>query len=114
MTHTHQDAQQKLPVAEILFTGFTIIITDGVNITSRPLSGTDVFLLCGYAAETALCVWFAFRHSQRTTHPNNFIRELIFMAIMAVSCWAVPSNITRLLAIIATLVYIAYVLRYGK
>ena len=112
MTHTHQDAQQKLPVAEILFTGFTIIITDGVNITSRPLSGTDVFLLCGYAAETALCVWFAFRHSQRTTHPNNFIRALIFMAIMAVSCWA--SNITRLLAIIATLVYIAYVLRYGK
>ena len=56
MTHTHQDVQQKLPVAEILFTGFTIITTDGLNITSRPLSGTDMFLLCGYAAETALCV----------------------------------------------------------
>ena len=111
MTHTHQDVQQKLPVAEILFTGFTIITTDGLNITSRPLSGTDMFLLCGYAAETALCVWIAFRHSH---HPNNFVRALIFMAIMAVSCWAVPSNITRLLAIIATLVYIAYVLRYGK
>ena len=111
MTHTHQDAQQKLPVAEILFTGFTIITTDGLNITSRPLSGTDMFLLCGYAAETALCVWIAFRHSRRTTHPNNVVRALIFMAI---SCWAVPSNITRLLAIIATLVYIAYVLRYGK
>ena len=107
MTHTHQDVQQKLPVAEILFTSFTIITTDGLNITSRPL-------LCGYAAETALCVWIAFRHSHRTTHPNNFVRALIFMAIVAVSCWAVPSNITRLLAIIATLVYIAYVLRYGK
>ena len=114
MTHTHQDVQQKLPVAEILFTGFTIITTDGLNITSRPLSGTDMFLLCGYAAETALCVWIAFRHSRRTTHPNNVVRALIFMAIMAVSCWAVPRNITRLLAIIATLVYIAYVLRYGK
>jgi len=114
MTHTHQDVQQKLPVAEILFTGFTIITTDGLNITSRPLSGTDMFLLCGYAAETALCVWFAFRHSQRTTHPNNVVRALIFMAIVAVSCWAIPNNITRLLALIATLVYIAYVLRYGK
>ena len=38
MTHTHQDVQQKLPVAEILFTGFTIITTDGLNITSRPLT----------------------------------------------------------------------------
>lgn len=51
MTHTHQDVQQKLPVAEILFTGFTIITTDGLNITSRPLSGTDMFLLCGYAVK---------------------------------------------------------------
>ena len=114
MTHTHQDAQQKLPVAEILFTSFTIIATDRLGITSQPLSGTDMFLSCCYTAGTALCVWIAFRHSQRTTHPNNFVRALIFMVIMAVSCWAVPSNITRLLALIATLVYIAYVLRYGK
>ena len=114
MAHTHQDAQQKLPVAEILFTTFTIIATDRLGITSQPLSGTDMFLSCCYTAGTALCVWIAFRHSQRTTHPNNFVRALIFMVIMAVSCWAVPLNITRLLAIIATLVYIAYVLRDGK
>ena len=114
MTHTHQDVQQKLPVAEILFTTFTIIATDRLGITSQPLSGTDMFLSCCYTAGTALCVWIAFRHSQRTTHPNNFVRALIFMVIMAASCWVVPLNITRLLAIIATLVYIAYVLRYGK
>ena len=82
MTHTHQDVQQKLPVAEILFTGFTIITTDGLNITSRPLSGTDMFLLCGYAAETALCVWIAFRHSRRTqlrsrTHLHGYYGGIV-------------------------------------
>ena len=48
MTHTHQDVQQKLPVAEILFTGFTIIITDGLNITSR--------LCCGNRVMRVVCI----------------------------------------------------------